>query len=48
MDLRRSSLEYLGERSHLVRDADSGKAGMLAATTAVTARVVVDKLRERP
>ncbi|WP_320065876.1 CU044_5270 family protein [Micromonospora sp. RTGN7] len=44
----RTSFEYLGERSYLVRDNETGKAGMLTATTAVLTRVVVDKAGKRP
>ncbi|MFF3866921.1 CU044_5270 family protein [Micromonospora sp. NPDC001898] len=44
----RTSFEYLGERSYLVRDTETGKAGMLTATTAVLSRGVVDKAGNRP
>ncbi|NBE81416.1 CU044_5270 family protein [Micromonospora rubida] len=44
----RTSLEYLGERSYLVRDTKIGKAGMLTGTTAVLSRGVVDKAGSRP
>ncbi|WP_433347362.1 CU044_5270 family protein [Micromonospora sp. CA-111912] len=44
----RTSFEYLGERSYLVRDNQTGKAGMLTATTAVLNRAVVDKAGNRP
>ncbi|WP_255684287.1 CU044_5270 family protein [Micromonospora okii] len=44
----RSTYEYLGERSYLVRDNETGKAGMLTATTAVLTRAVVDEAGKRP
>ncbi|WP_230859556.1 CU044_5270 family protein [Actinoplanes aureus] len=43
----RESGEYLGERSYLVEDQPYGKAGMITATTAVTARAVVGNLGDR-
>jgi hypothetical protein len=43
-----STFEYLGERSYLVRDTRTGKAGMLTATTAVLQRGVVHRKGELP
>lgn len=43
-----TTFEYLGERSYLVRDTRTGKAGMLTATTAVLERGVVHRKGERP
>jgi hypothetical protein len=43
-----TTLEYLGERSYLVRDTDIGKAGMLTGTTAVLDRGVVHRKGELP
>jgi hypothetical protein len=43
-----TTVEYLGERSYLVRDTDLGKAGMLTGTTAVLQRGVVHKTGELP
>ncbi|MGI5170375.1 CU044_5270 family protein [Spirillospora sp. CA-253888] len=42
------TLDYLGERSYLVRDTVAGKKGMLTATTAVLGRGVVDRTGQRP
>jgi hypothetical protein len=43
-----ATFEYLGERSYLVRDTPTGKAGMLTATTAVLQRGVVGRQGELP
>jgi hypothetical protein len=43
-----TTFEYLGERSYLVRDTATGKAGMLTATTAVLERGVVHQKGELP
>ncbi|GAB1691155.1 CU044_5270 family protein [Krasilnikovia sp. M28-CT-15] len=43
-----TTLEYLGERSYLVRDTRTGKAGMLTGTTAVLERGVVQKQGDLP
>jgi hypothetical protein len=43
-----TTFEYLGERSYLVRDTATGKAGMLTATTAVLERAVVPRKGDRP
>lgn len=43
-----TTFDYLGERSYLVRDTDTGKAGMLTATTAVLQRGVVHKKGDLP
>ncbi|GIM89943.1 CU044_5270 family protein [Paractinoplanes toevensis] len=42
------TFEYLGERSYLVRDTSTGKAGMLTGTTAVLERGVVHRKGEHP
>jgi hypothetical protein len=43
-----STLEYLGERSYLIRDTSMGKEGTLIHVSAVLERAVVDTLREEP
>jgi hypothetical protein len=43
-----TTFEYLGERSYLVRDTETGKAGMLTATTAVLERGVVHQKGDLP
>jgi hypothetical protein len=43
-----TTFEYLGERSYLVRDTESGKAGTLTATTAVLERAVVHQKGDLP
>ncbi|MER5554086.1 CU044_5270 family protein [Streptomyces sp. NPDC002793] len=43
-----TTLEYLGERSHLIRDTSMGKKGDLLGTSAVLERAVVNALREKP
>jgi hypothetical protein len=43
-----TTFEYLGERSYLVRDTDTGKAGTLTATTAVLQRGVVHREGDLP
>ena len=43
-----TTFEYLGERSYLVRDTKTGKAGMLTGTTAVLERAVVHKKGDVP
>ncbi|MFD7427568.1 CU044_5270 family protein [Streptomyces sp. NPDC059818] len=43
-----ATLEYLGERSYLVRDTSMGKKGTLISKSAVLERAVVDALREKP
>ncbi|MFE2941105.1 CU044_5270 family protein [Streptomyces sp. NPDC059255] len=43
-----ATLEYLGERSYLVRDTSMGKKGTLVHVSAVLQRAVVDALREEP
>ncbi|WP_405800552.1 CU044_5270 family protein [Streptomyces halstedii] len=43
-----TTLEYLGERSYLIRDTSMGKKGTLINTSAVLERGVVDALRARP
>jgi len=43
-----TTFEYLGERSYLVRDTQTGKAGMLTGTTAVLERGVVHQKGELP
>ncbi|WNI20943.1 CU044_5270 family protein [Streptomyces sp. ITFR-16] len=43
-----ASLEYLGERSYLVRDTIMGRKGTLINKSAVLERGVVDALREKP
>lgn len=42
------TLEYLGERSHLIRDTSLGRKGTPIGRSAVLERAVVDRLRERP
>ncbi|MCX5233075.1 CU044_5270 family protein [Streptomyces sp. NBC_00233] len=42
----RQSLEFLGERSVMVKDTPSAKAGQVTATTAVLARTIADRLPE--
>ncbi|MDX3748811.1 CU044_5270 family protein [Streptomyces sp. AK08-02] len=44
----RTTLEYLGERTYLVRDTSMGKKGTLIGQSAVLERAVVNALRERP
>ena len=43
-----TTFEYLGERSYLVRDTPTGKAGMLTGTTAILERGVVRRKGELP
>ena len=43
-----ATLEYLGERSYLVRDTSQGRKGALIHVSAVLERGVVDALREEP
>nr|WSS65770.1 CU044_5270 family protein [Streptomyces sp. NBC_01177] len=43
-----TTLEYLGERSYLIRDTEMGKKGTPISKSAVLERAVVDALRERP
>jgi hypothetical protein len=43
-----TTLEYLGERSYLIRDTTMGKKGTLINKSAVLERAVVDALREKP
>ncbi|MFI8888632.1 CU044_5270 family protein [Streptomyces sp. NPDC053813] len=43
-----TTLEYLGERSYLIRDTSMGKKGTLIHVSAVLERAVVDTLREEP
>ncbi|MFD4612176.1 CU044_5270 family protein [Streptomyces sp. NPDC058440] len=43
-----TTLEYLGERSYLIRDTSMGKEGTLINKSAVLERAVVDALREKP
>ncbi|BFU45369.1 CU044_5270 family protein [Krasilnikovia sp. MM14-A1004] len=43
-----TTLDYLGERSYLVRDTATGKAGMLTGTTAVLERGVVHRQGDVP
>ncbi|MEH0416214.1 CU044_5270 family protein [Streptomyces sp. B21-083] len=43
-----TTLEYLGERSYLIRDTSMGKKGTLINRSAVLERAVVNALRERP
>jgi hypothetical protein len=43
-----TTLEYLGERSYLVRNTTRGKKGTLTHASAVLERAVVDALREEP
>lgn len=43
-----TTLEYLGERTYLIRDTTMGKKGALLSKSAVLERGVVDALRERP
>ncbi|MFI8816961.1 MULTISPECIES: CU044_5270 family protein [unclassified Streptomyces] len=43
-----TTLEYLGERSYLIRDTSMGKKGTLIHVSAVLERAVVDALREEP
>lgn len=43
-----ATLEYLGERTYLIRDTTLGKKGTLTGQTAVLERAVVDALREKP
>ncbi|MET9554703.1 CU044_5270 family protein [Streptomyces sp. NPDC006645] len=43
-----TTLEYLGERSYLIRDTSMGKKGTLIHESAVLERAVVDALREKP
>ncbi|MFD6277699.1 CU044_5270 family protein [Streptomyces sp. NPDC060209] len=43
-----TTLEYLGERSYLIRDTSMGSKGTLVHVSAVLERAVVDALREDP
>ncbi|MGW0779990.1 CU044_5270 family protein [Streptomyces sp. NPDC002913] len=43
-----TTLEYLGERSYLIRDTTMGRKGTLINRSAVLERAVVDTLREKP
>ncbi|WP_406098835.1 CU044_5270 family protein [Streptomyces sp. NBC_01013] len=43
-----TTLEYLGERSYLIRDTSMGRKGALINKSAVLKRAVVDALREKP
>ncbi|MEU0299337.1 CU044_5270 family protein [Streptomyces sp. NPDC006175] len=43
-----ATLEYLGQRTSLIRDTSMGKKGTLLSKSAVLERGVVDALRERP
>ncbi|MEU1482572.1 CU044_5270 family protein [Streptomyces sp. NPDC005752] len=43
-----ATLEYLGDRSYLIRDTSMGRKGTLIGVSAVLERAVVDALRERP
>ncbi|WLQ38814.1 CU044_5270 family protein [Streptomyces laculatispora] len=43
-----TTLEYLGERSYLIRDTSMGKKGTLLNKSAVLERAVVNALREKP
>lgn len=43
-----TTLEYLGERSYLIRDTSMGKKGALINQSAVLERAVVNALREKP
>ncbi|MFE4449923.1 CU044_5270 family protein [Streptomyces sp. NPDC056796] len=43
-----ATLEYLGERSYLVRDTEMGRKGTLIGESAVLERGVVNALRDRP
>ncbi|MFJ9682571.1 CU044_5270 family protein [Streptomyces sp. NPDC101194] len=43
-----TTLEYLGERSYLIRDTSMGEKGTLINKSAVLERAVVNTLRERP
>ncbi|MFJ8883784.1 CU044_5270 family protein [Streptomyces sp. NPDC102402] len=43
-----TTLEYLGERTYLIRDTTMGRKGTLLSKSAVLERGVVDALRERP
>ncbi|HBF79839.1 MAG TPA: hypothetical protein DD420_07865 [Streptomyces sp.] len=43
-----TTLEYLGDRSYLIRDNTMGKKGTPLSESAVLERAVVDALRERP
>ncbi|MFD5494068.1 CU044_5270 family protein [Streptomyces sp. NPDC001812] len=43
-----TTLEYLGERSYLIKDTSMGKKGTLINRSAVLERAVVNALRERP
>lgn len=48
VDLRQSHAYDLGERSYLVEDSSDGKVGMLAVTTAVIIRAMVDRAEPCP
>lgn len=43
-----TTLEYLGDRSYLMRDTDMGKKGTPISKSAVLERAVVNALREKP
>ncbi|MGQ4355912.1 CU044_5270 family protein [Streptomyces drozdowiczii] len=43
-----ATLEYLGERSYLIRDSSMGRKGTVTSRSAVLERAVVDALREKP
>ncbi|MFE9907607.1 CU044_5270 family protein [Streptomyces clavifer] len=43
-----ATLEYLGERTYLLKDTSMGRKGTLIHVSAVLERTVVDALRERP
>ncbi|MFJ3091577.1 CU044_5270 family protein [Streptomyces sp. NPDC086838] len=43
-----ATLEYLGERSYLIRDSSLGRKGTVTGRSAVLERAVVDVLREKP
>ncbi|MGW5235542.1 CU044_5270 family protein [Streptomyces nodosus] len=43
-----TTLDYLGERSYLIRDTSMGKKGTLINKSAVLERAVVNALREKP
>ncbi|AEN13583.1 MULTISPECIES: CU044_5270 family protein [unclassified Streptomyces] len=43
-----TTLEYLGDRSYLIRDSTMGRKGTPLSESAVLERAVVDALRERP
>ncbi|WP_406154267.1 CU044_5270 family protein [Streptomyces sp. NBC_01023] len=43
-----TTLQYLGDRTYLIRDTPMGKKGTLTNKSAVLKRAVVDALREKP